>query len=120
MAEALESAPVAGAYLGRAEGRRRLALPSAQAGQLLVAVVHSARDVRFVTACSDVEALLRRLAAYVRERAPDTLWPDEARMVRALLEAGKLVRAIERYLDAVGDRWDAEWLTVTTATADLD
>lgn len=114
MSEVME--PRHHAAAARVGTSRRPLLPAPAAhrpGQLLVAVVHSERDVRFVAVSAQMELLAGQLAQYVRDRAPDALWPDDAAAVRALLDAGDHHRAVERYLDAVGDRWDPEWLTVT-------
>jgi hypothetical protein len=88
--------------------------PPPQATTLCVAVVHSADGVRLATAATSRVEIVRRLAEYVQRRLSQTLWPEDARHVRALLIRGELEAAVEVYFGRVGRRWDQEWL-VTTA-----
>ncbi len=76
----------------------------------ITAVVHAADGVRFTASADSIPALTQRLAEYVRERADDVLWPDEAAHVRRLLADGDLAAAVDCYFWNVGDRWDDEWL----------
>lgn len=87
-------------------------MKTASAAQLssMTAVVRAADGVRFVATADSRSALTRRLAEYVRERAPLTLWPIQAAEVRALLEEDEPDAAVARYFATVGDRWDEEWL----------
>ncbi len=77
-----------------------------------VAAVVAYDGVRFSCARASRPELIRELAAYVRTRAADQLWPEEAARVNALLEARQLERAISDYFERVGRRWDTEWLLV--------
>ena len=81
--------------------------------RLLVAVVHTTDEVRFVAASPSRDELVRQLAAYVRQSAPHTLRTGDAAHVGALLGAGKLDAAITHYFSTVGRRWDEEWLVTT-------
>ncbi len=82
--------------------------------QMHVAVVHSADAVRLVAACVSQRGLTRRLAEYVRERAPHQLWPDDAGRLLGLLAGGDAGGAVDLYFASVGERWDPEWLVVDT------
>lgn len=90
------------------------ALPPALPEQMHVAVVHSADAVRLVAACLSRGGLTRRLAEYVRERAPHQLWPEDVGRLLGLLAGGEPGAAVELYFAAVGERWDPEWLVVDT------
>jgi hypothetical protein len=83
---------------------------TAKSGLSTAAVVHSADGIRFVATAASPDALLARLAAYVRGRCDDMLWTDAARQVRALLDDGDLHAAITRYFERTGERWDRERL----------
>ena len=83
-------------------------------GELLVAVVHTPDRVRLVAVSSDREELVRELADYVRRRGPNELWPDDAARLGALLDGGDAEAAIAHYFATVGQRWDAEWLVITS------
>lgn len=87
-------------------------------GELLVAIMHSPGDVRFVATARDWQALIARVAAYVGQRLSGSLWPDDSTAVRRRLVAGDRRGAIERYLEAVDTRWDRESLTVAIAPID--
>ena len=80
----------------------------------ITAIVHSADGVRFVTTATSADAVVSRLADYVRERCDHVLWADTAREVRALLGIGNLDAAITLYFERVGDRWDDERLELAT------
>lgn len=79
------------------------------------AVVQAPDGVLFEAGADSEHELLRQLAEYVRQRCPNTLWPDDARRVWGLLERGKPQAAITLYFDCVGDRWDDEWLEISLA-----
>lgn len=112
------------------ESRARLECPhgvaavterDARTGQdLHVAVVLADADVCFVAAARSPHALTRRLAAYVRERAPLNLWPEDARLVGELLDRGELEDASEHYFRTVGNRWDHERLVVTAVPDEVE
>lgn len=87
---------------------------------LYVALVHTPREVCFVTAASSNVALERRLAEYVREHARQQLWPDDAGRVEALLDAGDTGAAIWLYFDTTGARWDEETLCIHVVEPSLD
>ena len=73
------------------------------------AVVMAVDGVRFV-ACGPDGVIAEQLAGYVSERCEYTLWPNDARMVRSLLEASRVDDAITFYFAVVGQRWDDERL----------
>lgn len=75
-----------------------------------VAVVHATDGIRFAVSSDSAAVLTHRLAEYVRERAADVLWPDDAAHLQALLARGDLSGAVDCYFWHVGDRWDREWL----------
>jgi hypothetical protein len=79
-------------------------------GTRYTAVVHAADGVRFMAAASTSTALASKVVAYIRERCDDTLWPQVASDVRALIEADQPFAAIAKYFANVGARWDAERL----------
>lgn len=81
---------------------------------LRLAVVSSGSQVVFAAVAVSDPGLVRRLAEYVGERAPLTLWPDDARRVAGLLEAGRLREGVAAYFSSVGGRWDPEHLDVRT------
>lgn len=91
---------------------------SREADSLHVAVVHSGDEICFVTAASSADALARRIADYVRDRAAHRLWPDDARAVEELLGMGLLREAASHYFGTVGRRWDNERLVVTAVPAE--
>jgi hypothetical protein len=78
-----------------------------------LAAVVAVDGVRFVAAAHTRAALFRELAAYVRARAHDQLWPGDALIVEGLLESGDDHAAVERYFVSVGERWDEEWLVIS-------
>jgi hypothetical protein len=75
-----------------------------------VAVVRAADGVRLAVAAPTSRGIVARLARYVRARAPETLWPADARRVRRLLARGERWPAIVEYFATVGRRWDEETL----------
>lgn len=89
-------------------------VPPVAPEQMHVAVVHTADAVRLVAACLSRGGLTRRLAEYVRERAPHQLWPEDAGRLLGLLAGGDAGAAVELYFASVGERWDPEWLVVDT------
>ena len=86
------------------------AQPGGGRGDVFVAVVHTIDSICFVAASTLRDELLRQLAGYVRQRAPEALWAAGAARVHALLDAGELEAAIDHYFATVGQRWDEEWL----------
>jgi hypothetical protein len=84
----------------------------------MTAIVHSADGVRFVTSGVCPEAVVSRLADYVRERCDHVLWADAASRVRAMLDVGNLYAAITLYFERVGERWDDERLELVTVEHD--
>ena len=80
---------------------------------LYVAIVHTPETVQLVAASSDYEVIVRRLARYVRRRAPVALWDADAAVVRHLLTCNERQAAIDEYFAAVGQRWDVERLVIT-------
>jgi hypothetical protein len=91
--------------------------PGGGTGDLFVAVVHTADNVRLVAASSSREELVRQLAEHVRRCAPDELWAEDAAHVCALVSGGDLQAAITQYFAAVGQRWDKEWLVTAKVRA---
>lgn len=85
-------------------GRRR------NARALHVAVVHTRREICFVTAATSFDGLEERLAKYVQEHGRYQLWPDDLRRLDALLAAGERRAAIWLYFDSTGTKWDDERL----------
>lgn len=81
---------------------------------IFVAVVSTFDAVRFSAAAMTRHELVERIAEYVRGNAHEQLWPAHAAEVSALLDAGLLEPAIDRYFTLVGERWDDEWLVTTT------
>jgi hypothetical protein len=80
----------------------------------VTAIVHCADGVRFVTTGVSPDAVVSRLAEYVRQRYDHVLWPDAASRVRAMLDVGNLYAAIALYFERVGERWDVERLELVT------
>lgn len=76
----------------------------------ITAIVHSADGIRFMTADIDREAVVARVAEYIRGRCDDVLWADAASQVRRMLNDGDLDAAIALYFGRVGERWDMERL----------
>jgi hypothetical protein len=95
--------------------KRQMAADRAHA-DAYVAVVHAEDGICLVSHAESRAELVRRLAEYVRRRAPHVLRVEHARHVRALLARGELEAAVEVYFGLVGERWDREWL-VTAAVA---
>jgi hypothetical protein len=87
-------------------------------GMAIIAVVHALDGVRFATTGGSREAVMIRLARYVRERCDDVLSADAGGRVRALLAVGNLTAAIAVYFERVGERWDDERLELFTAEGD--
>jgi hypothetical protein len=79
--------------------------------------VHTPEAVQLVAASSDYEVIVRRLARYVRRRAPHALWDADAAAVRHLLTCNQWRAAIDHYFAAVGQRWDAERVEITRTRA---
>ena len=75
---------------------------------LHAAVVVGADGVYFFALEPEIDLLLVRLSAYVRARAPYTLWTDDALRVEHALAAGMNDVAVDAYFAAVGRRWDQE------------
>ena len=90
------------------------------AGASTTAIVHTADGIRFVATGACPDALMLRLAGYVRGRCDDVLWADAARQVRALLDDGQLTAAIALYFERTGERWDRERLDVVTVDNEAD
>lgn len=78
------------------------------------AIVHVAGGVNFVASARCPEALSEQLARYVLGRCDDVLWPEAARQVRALFDAGRPADAIALYFDRTGRRWERERLELVT------
>ena len=85
-----------------------------RAGATITAIVRSTDGIRFVTTDARPQAVMSRLADYVRERCDDVLWADAASQVRAMLDVGNLYAAITLYFERVGERWDDERLELVT------
>ncbi len=71
--------------------------PEVGAAPWHVAIVCAADGLRFLALDPSPLVVSTRLAGYVREQAPRTLWPDDASQVHRLLSAGMPDAAIERY-----------------------
>lgn len=82
------------------------------------AIVHSVDGVRLVITGSTRQAVIARVADYVRDRCGDVLWPAAASGVRAMLDAGNLSGAISLYFERVGERWDEERLELEAVEFD--
>jgi hypothetical protein len=82
----------------------------------LVATIHAADGVRLAVSTDSRAVLIHRLAEYVRARADDVLWPEEAGHLHALLADGDLTGAVECYFWHVGGRWDSEWLVTSLSS----
>lgn len=78
--------------------------------ELHVAVVAAIDGIRFAAVETTPQNLLGRLSCYVREMAPQVLWPPEAERVKSLIAAGELEPAVDHYFACVGNRWDREFL----------
>jgi hypothetical protein len=83
---------------------------------LFVAIVHRPETVELIAVSSHQEAVLRRLAQYVYERAAQVLWASDAARVESLLESNEKQAAIDYYFATVGQRWDKEWLVTRRAS----
>jgi hypothetical protein len=77
-----------------------------------VAAVYAADGVRLLTAASDSESLMTRLAEYVAKQIDWLLGEEDARQVRRLLDDGMSAEAVARYFERVGTRWETERLRV--------
>jgi hypothetical protein len=86
---------------------------------LFIAIVHRPETVELIAVSSCQEGVLCRLAQYVYERAPHTLWVSDAARVESLLDSNEKQAAIDHYFATVGQRWDKEWL-VTRRTLPVD
>lgn len=86
--------------------------PAGGTQTLHVAVVHSAGEVRLVTAAVSRSALDEALAEHVHKSARHQLWPEDARRVRRLLSNKQFASAVELYFASVGGRWDEERLFI--------
>jgi hypothetical protein len=82
------------------------------------AVVCAADGVRFVAVGDNAAGLIGQLANYVRVRCGDVLWPSAAQQVRRLVDDGLPCAAIHLYFTHLGERWDAEHLTLGPVEAD--
>jgi hypothetical protein len=98
----------------RSDSAGLAATPGAGGYALFVAVVSTFDTVRFSAAAVTRHELVEQIAGYVRDNSHEQLWPAHAAEVCALLDAGLLEPAIERYFTLVGERWDDEWLVTTT------
>lgn len=78
--------------------------------ELHVALVTGKDGIRLAVIEKSDDGMLRRLSDYVREEAPNALWPKDASQVSALLSAGRWETAIDFYFARVGNRWDQEFL----------
>lgn len=85
-----------------------------------MAVVHSPDGIRFVTTGRSRDAVVARLAVYVRDRCPDMLSPAAGHRVGDLLATGQLHAAVRMYFAHVGERWDDEFLALFRAERDGD
>jgi len=83
---------------------------NALTGGGFTAVVRSADGVRFVATASDTAGRSASLVEYIRQRCDYTLWPDDARRVRAMIDDQDAEGAIATYFATVGQRWDEERL----------
>jgi len=82
-----------------------------------VAAIHTAAEICFLTAAASAAELDRRVAEYVRAQVDDRLWPDDAREVHALLDAGRLRDATTLYFSA-GTRWDRQMLVTSVVESE--
>jgi hypothetical protein len=89
-------------------------IESSGSATTVMAVVHTADGVRCVAAGANAATVASGVAEYVRQRCDDVLWPDAARQVHAMLDAGDLYAAISHYFDRTGERWDEERLELLT------
>lgn len=89
--------------------------PSARV--LHVAIVYGVRHIHFVAVAESREALLARIAEYVRGQAETQLYAEDAWVLRRLLERENVEPAIRFYFEHVGERWDREWLDEGTVAA---
>src|SRR5262245_42589925 len=80
--------------------------------EMVVAVVHGVGAVCFLAVAPSAERVMHEVADYVRSNAPDVLWARDAWRVRALLDAGETLAAVNHYFETVGQRWDKEWLLI--------
>jgi hypothetical protein len=83
-------------------------------GLTFTATIRAPDGARFTAAAATPELLNREIVAYVLSRSDYVLWPDDARQVRELIETGEADAAINLYFASVGDRWDEEWLEIST------
>lgn len=80
---------------------------------LFTAVVQARDGVLFAAAADSAYELVTEVAAFVRQRCVDVLWPDDAQRVCGLLDQRNPYAAIALYFARVGDRWDEEWLELS-------
>lgn len=78
-----------------------------------VAVVHGPEMEPYVVMGASRDQVVRRLARFVGRRAPQLLWPGEAKKVADLLGSRELEEAVDAYFDALGDpergvRWERQ------------
>ncbi|MGH7637483.1 MAG: hypothetical protein ACREOK_07505 [Gemmatimonadaceae bacterium] len=85
---------------------------------LFSAVVQARDGVLFEGAADSAHELVTEVAAFVRRRCVDVLWPDDAQRVCGLLDQRNPYAAIALYFARVGDRWDEEWLELSLPIRD--
>src|SRR5687768_2896705 len=97
---------VTNATLRKLQWKRMSSLHMRDTGLTYTATIRASDGVRFTAAAATPELLTREIVAYVMSRGDYVLWPEDARRVRELIEAGEAAAAINLYFASVGDRWD--------------
>ena len=77
-------------------------------------IVCAIDGARFAAVASSEQEGLDQIASYVAEEAGRQLWPPSAQRVYELLAGGDLLTAITEYFRHSGERWDREWLMMTS------
>lgn len=86
--------------------------------EIVIGVVGYSGGVRHLVAgCSRAE-VYGQLARYVLAAADAQLYPADAEAVRRLVATGRGEDAVNHYFEAVGSRWDREWLEIRPARID--
>ncbi len=85
---------------------------------LYLAIVCAIDGARFVAVAENEPQCVARVAAYVKEQAPEQLSPPSVGRIHELFAAGDVTGAVAEYFRRSGERWDAEWLVTTCLRAD--